>query len=75
MLVLTRKPHQVICIGSNIRLVVLETHGNRVRLGIDAPADVYITRQELNDRRVGLLLRETPQPADLSTAAGPGSVG
>jgi carbon storage regulator len=47
MLVLTRKPGEQVRIGENITLVVVEVHGKRVRLGIEAPAQVSILRQEL----------------------------
>lgn len=49
MLVLTRKPGEKICIGKNITVTVLEVHGNRVRLGFEAPKDVTIKRGELTD--------------------------
>jgi len=47
MLVLSRKPGEKLFIGSDISFVVLEVKGNRVRIGIDAPADVPIVREEL----------------------------
>lgn len=48
MLVLTRGVNQKIEIGDRtITVTVLEVKGGRVRLGIEAPADVAIRRQEL----------------------------
>ena len=48
MLVLTRGVNQKIEIGDRmVTVTVLEVKGGRVRLGIDAPADVSIRRQEL----------------------------
>ena len=47
MLVLTRKREQRIVIGDNIVIKVLAIHGGRVRLGIEAPAEVSIKREEL----------------------------
>ena len=47
MLVLTRKADQEIVISGNIRVRVLSVRGHRVRLGIDAPRDVSVARQEL----------------------------
>lgn len=47
MLVLSRKRGEQIVIGGNIIISVLSTQGNRVRLGIEAPANVTIHRQEL----------------------------
>lgn len=47
MLVLTRKPNEEIVINGNIRVRVLDVRGGRIRLGIDAPAEVPIRRSEL----------------------------
>jgi carbon storage regulator len=55
MLVLTRKPGEKAHIGSDITFTVLETKGNRVRIGIDAPTHVPIVREELCDSRSELL--------------------
>ncbi len=47
MLVLSRKEGEKLVIGDNITLVVSKISGNRVTLGIEAPADVKIFRGEL----------------------------
>lgn len=47
MLVLSRKQGEKIVIGPNITLVVVGVQGDRVRLGIDAPPEVPILREEL----------------------------
>lgn len=47
MLVLTRKVHQSIIIGDSIEVVVLEVRGEQVRLGIRAPRNVTVHRQEI----------------------------
>ncbi len=47
MLVLSRKVGERIIIADSIVLTVLESYGNRVRLGITAPASVDIKREEL----------------------------
>jgi carbon storage regulator len=49
MLVLSRKPGEKVRIGSDITLAVLEVSGNRVRIGLAAPARIRIARQELYD--------------------------
>lgn len=46
MLVLSRNPLEALVIGDSIRVVVLEVIGNRVRLGIDAPREVPLAREE-----------------------------
>lgn len=47
VLVLTRKVHQSIMIGDEIEVVVLEVRGEQVRLGIRAPKNVAVHRQEI----------------------------
>ena len=47
LLVLTRKPRQSIMIGDHIEVTVLSTAGDKVRLGIQAPADVPVHRSEI----------------------------
>ncbi|MER3412779.1 MAG: carbon storage regulator [Armatimonadota bacterium] len=47
MLVLSRREHQSIMIGDDIEIVVLDIRGEQVRLGIRAPKDVTILRQEI----------------------------
>lgn len=47
MLVLTRRPDQTILIGPAIVITVLGVRGQRVELGIEAPAAVLILRGEL----------------------------
>lgn len=47
MLVLSRKPGESIVIAGDIVVTILEVHGNRVRVGIEAPLDVSIQRQEI----------------------------
>ncbi len=47
MLVLTRKLGEVIRVGDAVTVRVLEVRGNQVRLGVEAPADVRIYREEV----------------------------
>jgi carbon storage regulator len=47
MLVLSRKLGEVITIGDQISVTVLEVKENKVRLGIEAPKDMRIYRQEI----------------------------
>lgn len=49
MLQLTRKPGETIVIGENIRVSVIQIAGGAVRIGIDAPRDVSIYREEIWD--------------------------
>lgn len=50
MLVLTRKPNEKVIIGDGIEVVVLEIHGNRVRLGFRCPPEVPVHRAEVHRR-------------------------
>ncbi len=47
MLILGRTENQKIMIGDNITIAVVSISGDRVRIGIDAPQDVMILREEL----------------------------
>ena len=47
MLILTRKLGESITIGDSIRVSVLGIRGRQVRLGIDAPSDVVVHREEI----------------------------
>ncbi len=51
MLVLSRKESQQIRLGDSIVLTIVRLTGDRVRLGIEAPDDVVILRQELDDAK------------------------
>jgi carbon storage regulator len=52
MLVLSRKRGEVITIGNGITVTVLAVDGDRVKLGVVAPAEVPIHREEVH-RRIG----------------------
>jgi carbon storage regulator len=47
MLVLSRKKDEKIIIGDRITVMVIEIRGDKVRLGIDAPKEVTVHRQEV----------------------------
>lgn len=47
MLSLARRPGQKIRIGENIVIVVREVRGRQVKLGIEAPAEVRVLREEI----------------------------
>jgi carbon storage regulator len=51
MLVLTRKIGEEIVISDNIRIMVVAIKGDKVRIGINAPIDVVVDRQEVHDKR------------------------
>ena len=60
MPVLTRRDGDEVVIGDTIRVTVLETHGNKVRLGITTPDNVGVLCGEVADR----LAARGPDPHD-----------
>lgn len=50
MLILTRKSGETITIGEDIQIRVLGVKGGQVRIGVDAPRDVAVNREEVFDR-------------------------
>lgn len=62
MLVLSRRREESIVIGTNIVITVVEVQGGRVRLGIEAPREVSIRRQELVSRHDAAEIREPTRP-------------
>ena len=49
MLVLSRQCDQAIVIGDSIRITIIDVRGDKVRLGIDAPRDIAVHREEVYD--------------------------
>lgn len=50
MLVLTRKLGENIRIGDNVKITVLEVRGTQVKLGIEAPPEIIVHREEIYER-------------------------
>ena len=50
MLILTRRMGETLMIGTEISVAVLGIKGNQVRIGINAPKDVAVHREEVHDR-------------------------
>jgi carbon storage regulator len=66
MLVLSRKKNESIVIDDNIKIVVVEIRGDKVRLGIEAPKEIPVHRREVYEA----ILRA--QEAEASQASDPG---
>jgi carbon storage regulator len=47
MLILTRKPGESLYIGDNVKVTIVEIKGNQIRVGIEAPSDLRIYREEI----------------------------
>ena len=50
MLVLTRKPGETITIGNDIKVTILGVEGGQVRVGIAAPKEVSVHREEIYNK-------------------------
>ena len=53
MLVVTRLPSESIRIGGQIRIIVLGVKGRQVRIGVDAPLNIVVDREEIHLRKQG----------------------
>jgi carbon storage regulator len=50
VLILTRRPTQTVAIGSDITVTVLEIRGRHVRIGVNAPRDIPVLREEIVEK-------------------------
>lgn len=54
MLILTRRVGESVIVADNIMITVLGVKGNQVRIGVDAPKDVAVHREEIFERIQGV---------------------
>lgn len=67
MLVLSRKKNESIVIDDRIKIVVVEIRGDKVRLGVEAPKEVPVHRQEVYEaikRAAAAPAESTPEPTE-----------
>ena len=67
MLILTRRPQETIRVGEDITITILGVEGNKVRVGIAAPRNVVVDREEVYERKQRELtveVEEAPLPND-----------
>ncbi len=50
MLILTRRVNEVLMVGNDVAVTILSIKGNQVRIGIVAPKDVPVHREEVYER-------------------------
>lgn len=50
MLILTRRVGETLVIGDDVNVTVLGVRGNQVRIGVSAPKDVTVHREEIYER-------------------------
>ncbi|GMQ97043.1 MAG: carbon storage regulator CsrA [Gammaproteobacteria bacterium] len=50
MLILTRRVGETLMIGDNVSVTVLRVKGNQVRLGVNAPKEISVHREEIYER-------------------------
>jgi carbon storage regulator len=77
MLIITRRPGERLVLGEDIRIEVMEIAGSTVRIGIDAPRELPVYREELwaavkqeNEAAAATDTVELPDPAPTSASAG-----
>jgi carbon storage regulator len=69
MLILTRRVGESVIIGSDVNVTVLGVKGNQVRVGVNAPRNVTVHREEIYDRIKREELEEQARHAAKSAAA------
>ena len=72
MLILTRRAGETVMIGSDVTITVLGVKGNQVRIGINAPKDVAVHREEIFERITKEKNSDTSEPGSASEASAVG---
>ncbi len=70
MLILTRRVGETVMIGSDVTFTILGVKGNQVRVGVNAPRDVAVHREEIFER----IKREEQDGGSTATTARPALV-
>lgn len=73
MLILTRKPGESIVIGDNVTITVLGVRGNQVRLGVEAPIEISVHREEIYHRIQREKTRQKTQEIVIETEGASGT--
>ncbi len=67
MLVLTRRLGEAITIGNDVKIIVVDIDGNQVKLGIEAPRNIEIYREELYAKIKGVPFKQKENPPKNTT--------
>ena len=67
MLILTRRVGETLMIGDEVTVTVLGVKGNQVRIGVNAPKDIAVHREEIYER----IKREQDNTASLNSPSQP----
>ncbi len=67
MLILTRRVGETLMIGDEVTVTVLGVKGNQVRIGVNAPKDIAVHREEIYER----IKREQDNAASINTPSQP----
>ena len=70
MLILTRRVGETVMIGNDVTVTVLGVKGNQVRVGVNAPRDVAVHREEIFER-----IKRVEQDGGGTTSARPAAAG
>lgn len=65
MLILTRHVGEMICIGPDITVTVVAVNGAQIKLGIAAPSDVRVDREEVRQRRDADISHSSPRERNI----------
>lgn len=71
MLILTRREGESVRIGADVTVTVLRVKGSQVRIGVNAPKDVAVQREEISER----MRAEVTGAADVVSGGAPGGGG
>ena len=69
MLVLSRKRNESVIINDNIVVTVIDVRGDKVRIGIEAPREVSVHRQEVLDAILREKLKFSENPSEESSGS------